>query len=315
MKKILLFTTVLSLVLLSGCTKTVENSATAFALDTVVNIKANAEKSTIDAAIDLVKDYEDVFSRTKSEGELAALNSKGEGEVSEELLSLINLSLEYCEKTNGAFDITIAPVSSLWDFNSDVLPETYAITEALSKVDYKKIEVNNNLVKLNGSQIDLGASAKGWIAQKTIEKLKESGVANATVNLGGNIALLGGKLQNVGVKDPMGNGIKATLRIKNTLVSTAGVYERYIEKNGKRYHHILDTKTGYGIDTDVLSASVVCEDGAKGDILATCCLILGSQKALELINATEGAEALIITADGEIHISSGIYCEDGYYIL
>lgn len=315
MKKILLFTTVLSLVLLSGCTKTVENSATAFALDTVVNIKANAEKSTIDAAIDLVKDYENVFSRTKSEGELAALNSKGEGEVSEELLSLINLSLEYCEKTNGAFDITIAPVSSLWDFNSDVLPKAYAITEALSKVDYKKIEVNNNLVKLNGSQIDLGASAKGWIVQKTIEKLKESGVANATVNLGGNIALLGDKLQNVGVKDPMGNGIKATLRIKNTLVSTAGVYERYIEKNGKRYHHILDTKTGYGIDTDVLSASVICEDGAKGDILATCCLILGSQKALELINATEGAEALIITADGEIHISSGIYCEDGYYIL
>ncbi len=315
MKKLLILSTVLSLVLLSGCTKTVQNSATVFALDTVVNIKGNTNTATINSAVDLVRQYESALSRTKEDSEIALLNKNGAAIISDETLSLIKLSLEYSEKTDGKFDITIAPVSSLWDFNSDNLPQSDDIKAALPQVDYKKITLDGNYVSLGGTTVDLGAVAKGYITQKVYEYLKAQNVPSATINLGGNVAVLGEEFQNVGIKDPNGSGIAATLKLKNALVSTAGVYERYIEKDGKRYHHILDTKTGYGVQTDVLSASVICDDGAKGDILATACVLLSSQKALDLINSTDGAEAIIITADGKIHISSGIYCENGYYLL
>lgn len=315
MKKLLIFTTVLYLALFAGCVNQSQNSATVFALDTVVNIKANADMGTLNGALSLCRKYEKIFSRTDAEAEITLLNQKGSGTLSDDALAVLEKALEYCQKTDGKFDITIGSVSRLWDFNSNTLPDDKAIKNALPLVDYKKIIIIDNFINLNGAQIDLGAVAKGYIADRTAEYLREQGVSTATINLGGNITVMGEDYQKIAIKDPLSNGNKATLKLKNTSVSTAGVYERYIQSGNKRYHHILDTKTGYAAETNVVSASVVCENSCLADILSTCCVLYGLDGALNLINSTEGVEAVIITNDGEIHLSNGIYCENGYYLL
>ena len=157
--------------------------------------------------------------------------------------------------------------------------------------------------------------AKGYIADKAREYLSEKGVVDAVINMGGNIVLMGEGYQNVGIKNPFGGGVAATLRAKNTAVVTSGTYERYVTVDGKRYHHILNPETGYPVESDLVSATVITENSAEADVLSPCCLILGLQSARELINMLPDTEAVFITIDGEIHTSSGIYSEDGYLRL
>ncbi len=314
MRKILILSTVCSLIFLSGCVQKT-TTATAFMMDTVVNIEAVCEKGILDDTLNYCRTYEKMLSRTDTESNVYALNSAGKGSVSDDLSLIIKKSLEYSEISDGKFDITVCPVSLLWDFKGDTLPDDKAIKSALSSVGYKKIKIDGNSVDLGGTQIDLGAIAKGYISGKATEYLKQQGVKQAVINFGGNVVVMGDDYYNVGVKNPFASGISATLKVKNTAVVTSGTYERYIMVDGKKYHHIIDTKTGYPVESDIVSATIICEDPTDADALSTCCLVLGLDKARELINKTEGVEAVFITLDGELHFSSGIYAEDGYYRL
>ncbi len=312
----MIFTAALSLVCLSGCGAARVNSATAFMMDTVVNIEAECEKGIIDDTLNFCREYEKKLSRTDTGSEVYALNnSAGSMAVSDDTAYLIRRALYFSELTGGKFDITICPVSSLWDFTGDALPDDTEIKKKLAMVGYERVSLDGNTVDLGGAQIDLGAIAKGYITDKAADYLKKQGVENAVLNFGGNVVVMGDDYYNVGIKSPSGDGLAAQLRVKNTAVVTSGTYERYIEWQGKRYHHILDPHTGYPVESDIISATVISENSTDADALSTCCLLLGLDDATALINGIEGVEAIFITADGEVHISNGIYSEDGYYRL
>ncbi len=313
MRRIFIFPLLLALAL-SGCAVK-NNSATEFLLDTVVNIKADASSDTINGAFLLVREYEQLLSRTVETSEISRLNKGETLSVSSDTLYLLEQSIKYSQKTDGKFDITIGAISSLWDFNEQTVPPISEIQKLLPNVDYKKIEVNGNTVNSGGTTIDLGGVAKGYIADKVRDYLKNQGVKNAVINLGGNVVVMGENYSVVGIKSPFNEGLFANLKVKNTSVVTSGTYERTFTKDGKKYHHILDTKTGFPLDTDLVSATIICGNGTKADILSTCCLCLGLDGARALIEKEEDAEAIFITKDGEIFISSGIYSENGYYLL
>ncbi len=314
MRKNIAFWSAALLLILSGCTPNYNNSSTRILMDTVVNIEADAEYSVINEAMALCEKYENLFSRTLGHSEVSRLNQGEELNVSNDTLSLINTCAFYSDKTNGAFDITVGAVSELWDFGEGTIPASAEIESKLPLVNFKKIKINGNNVDLCGAKIDLGGCAKGYATDKIRDFLREKQVKNAVINLGGNLYILG-KKQDVGIRNPFNNGSIATLRVANKAVVTAGTYERGFESDGTYYHHILNTKTGYPVKTDLVSVTVISDDATDADILSTALVVMGLNDGINFIENIEGVEAVFITTDGQIHISSGIYCKDGIYRL
>lgn len=314
MRKNLAFWSAALLLLLSGCTPTYNNSSTRILMDTVVNISAEAEFSVITEAMELCEGYDKLFSKTIESSDVARLNSLGAGEVSEDTLRLIKSAAVYSEKTGGCFDISVGAVTSLWDFTAGVKPSNSDIATALESVGYKNIKYSGKEVNLGGSKIDLGACAKGFVADKLYDFLKEKGVEKGIIDLGGNLYIMGGPY-DIGVKNPQGEGNLAVVRVYSGAVVTAGTYERCFTDSEGTYHHILDPKTGYPAKSDLASATVFCESALEADALSTALIVMGLERGMEFIEKTEGVEALFVTDEGEIFISSGIYCKDGIYRL
>ena len=189
-------------------------------------------------------------------------------------------------------------------------------------VDYTKIKVDGNTVQLADPEmeLDLGGIAKGYIADRVTEYLEERGVTSAVVDLGGNIVAIGGKARSltdadagetefvIGIKDPQSasGALLGTLPATNKTVVTSGTYERYFMAAGKKYHHILNSQTGYPTDTDVLSATIIADKGRSVDCdgLSTTCLALGVEKALQLVETMDGIEAILVDTDGKVYQSS-----------
>jgi thiamine biosynthesis lipoprotein len=198
------------------------------------------------------------------------------------------------------------------------IPDAQVLAEAVSKVDASGIEFNSQTGEIRlpeGTEIDLGGIAKGYIADKVAEFLEAKGVTSAVVDLGGNIVVIGEKgetLSNpvgtefkVGIADPNSEGLLGLLACKDKTVVTSGTYERYFELDGKRYHHVLDTKTGYPADTDLLAVTIVADKGHSVDCdgLSTSCLALGKEKGLKLIQGLDGVQAIFIDKDGKVTMS------------
>lgn len=316
MKKIVSLNLSLVLLLLCGCAGTQENKDTRFLLDTVVSLTAACDSETLDGAFALCESYEKLLSRTVEGSDVYALNnSSGFVEVSDDTLEIVQKSLYYADISNGKFDITIYSVSSLWDFNSEIIPSRDEIAEALKNVDYNSIETDGNKINLNGKQIDLGGIAKGYIADRILEYFKENKVSEGIIDLGGNLVVFGDRDYTVGIKQPFSNELASTLKVRNKTVVTSGTYERYIEKDGIRYHHILDTKTGYAVDTDLTSATIIGDSSMNADALSTICILLGLDNAKELIENTDGAEAVFIDTDGKMHYTSGLSLKGDTFTL
>ncbi len=292
---------------LCGCNGNSHNSETRFVLDTVATLTADCNDEVLDGAFELCKTYENLLSRTKENSTVYALNnSDGFREINDETLEIIKRSVYFGELSNGKFDITILPVSSLWDFNNSIIPSKDEIAEALKNVDYETIEINGNSVNLNGKKIDLGGIAKGYIADKVKEYLIANNATEGIVNLGGNVVVFG-KVYKVGIMRPFGEDAIATLCVKNKSVVTSGIYQRYIEKDGKIYHHILDTATGYGIDNELASVTVIADSSMDCDALSTVCMLSGAEKGAEIINGIENTEAVFVYRNGDISFTDGIY--------
>ncbi|MEA4815264.1 MAG: FAD:protein FMN transferase [Lachnospiraceae bacterium] len=326
MKKIS-FAAVLALVaLLCGCGKstaeTLPASGNSFVLNTIASITIyesdGKEKPSelINEAFSICENYERLLSRTIEESDVGKLN-KGSGEpvlVSDETKYLIEQAIYYSEISDGAFDITIAPASILWDFASDnpSPPDNYELTEALKHINYKNICFEENGISLkNGAKIDLGGIAKGYIADKLSEYLKEHGVKSAIINLGGNIYALGSKnggAFSIGIQKPFGgvSELSGVVHVSDTSVVTSGTYERYFEYEGKIYHHILDPKTGMPVYNDIESVTIICHSSLSADALSTAAFVLGSEKGLQLIESLKDTEAVFILSNGEILTTSGI---------
>ena len=310
MKKNVTLPMMLILLLLCGCNSgETENSETRFLLDTVCTVTADCGDDIINGAFSLCEDLERTLSKNVKDSDVYRLNNtEGFVSVSPDTLKTVERALYYSELSGGKFDITIAPVSALWDFKNQVVPDRNEIAEALKNVDYHSVEIKDGGISLDGKQIDLGGIAKGYIADKATEYLKENGVKKALINFGGNICMIG--QYNIGIKRPFDDSVIASIEIKDKCAVTSGIYERYIEKDGKTYHHILDPKTGYGVENELAAVTVIGEKAFDCDALSTVCMLLGTEDGLEIINNTAGTEAVFIDRDGGITLSSGLYREN-----
>ena len=300
----------LILLLLCGCNSgETENSETRFLLDTVCTVTADCGDDIINGAFSLCEDLERTLSKTLKDSDVYRLNNtEGFVSVSEDTLKTVERALYYSELSGGKFDITIAPVSALWDFKNQVVPSKDEISEALQNVDYHSAEIKNGEISLGGKQIDLGGIAKGYIADRAAEYLKEKGAKKALINFGGNICTVG--QYNIGIQKPFDDSVIAAVALKDKCAVTSGIYERYIKSNGKIYHHILDPKTGYGVENELASVTVIGEKALDCDALSTVCMLLGTQRGLEIINNTADTEAVFIDRENNITLSSGLYREN-----
>lgn len=307
------------LIFTSGCAVPTSNRAesrSGFYFDTVVQVTVYGGSAEVaDGAMALCEKYDRLFSRTNENSEVYRLNHAGGQpfQVSEETMSLIKSGCEYAEFSGGVFDPTVAPLTELWTLSGDdELPGESEIAEALGKVGYSNIVIEGDIVTLkNGAEIDLGGIAKGYIADRIAEYLAESGASGGLVDLGGNIYCTGlkpdGKKFTIGVRDPENSSAySAKLKLTDLSAVTSGGYERFYEKDGIKYIHILDPRTGYPVESDLLSATVISDRSTAADALSTTCFILGYDEAARLIESVEGCEAVFIKADGETVFTSGV---------
>lgn len=305
----------------SGCdAPPAKTSVTGYKLNTIVTIDAYSKTTTdvLNSALALCDTYEKMFSRTMTDSLLYQVNNHQITQIPEELAQLIQYGIEYSELSNGAFDLTIGSVSQLWDFTAEQpkVPDAAAIAQSLQYVDYKKISLtkqNNtwNISIPEGTIIDLGAIAKGYIADKIKDYLLENNVTSAIINLGGNVLCIGGKTTTssfaVGVKKPFsqtGESL-AVLSINDMSAVSSGTYERYFYSGEQFYHHILNPSTGYPYNNGLTDVTIISEQSVIGDCLSTTCFTLGLDEGLKLIEATDNVEAIFVTEDGNIHYSSG----------
>ena len=326
MKKHTAFLTILILcLLLSSCAMPdMPLTRTDFLMDTVVTIKLydSRDEDILDECFEICRRYEALFSRTIPDSDIGRLNAAAaEGmteplPLSPETIELIRIGLEYGELSDGRFDITIAPLSTLWDFGAEDphVPSDEEISRALALVDYRKVQITEDGVLLPeaGMAIDLGGIAKGYIADRLAEYLRDAGVASAVISLGGNVYCVGSrpdkKAFRISIENPDPGALTdaGVYRVADASVVTSGGYERGFTENGKWYHHILDTRTGYPVENDLASVTIFSADSVVGDALSTTCFALGFEEGLALINSLPDVYAMFITTDNFCHDSEGL---------
>ncbi|MBO4693492.1 MAG: FAD:protein FMN transferase [Clostridia bacterium] len=310
MKKPITLATVLMLSLLCSCANT-ENTATQIHFDTAVTLTADCSDEILNAAFSLCENYDKTLSRTNKNSEISSLNG-GNEKVSPDTLEIIKKGVYYSALTKGKFDITVADLVSLWSFKDEVVPSRDEISEALKNVDYESVKVITDSVDAGGKKIDLGGIAKGFVSDKLLDFFKQKGVKKGIINLGGNVTVFGDRFYNIGIKKPFSESdTLATVKLKNKSVSTSGIYERYFKSGGELYHHILDTKTGYPVKTDLLSASVIGATSADCDALSTICVIYGLRDAKKLIEGTAGFEAVFVDKNYKVILTKGLENKNG----
>jgi len=258
------------------------------------------DKEAAGIVFDEIKRIEKLLSKYDPKSEVSELNARQELKVSPETFYIIRRSVEFWQASNGAFDITVAPLMDIWGFTDKrySLPKDGQIKAALSLVGSDKIILNNedNVIKfrLPGMKIDLGGIAKGYALDCAREQLKKHNIKNCLINAGGQVYCLGdkfGRPWKVAIRSPRGNDYIGNLELKDTSVSTSGDYQQYFVIGNKRFSHIFDPRTGYPANTGIISVSVVSPDGLTADALSTSIFVLGRKKGEELLKKFPGTTA------------------------
>lgn len=292
-----------------GCAQK-KASSTEFALNTVISITAYGDKSdeAINAAFKEIKRIENLLSCHLENSEISKINKNAymsPVEVSDETISVLKKTLAFSEKTNGAFDITIKPLADLWNITTEnpIVPEVSKIQATLPDIGYDGIVITGKAVSFakKGMQIDLGGAAKGYCADKAAEILISYGIKDAIVDLGGNIYALGkneqGKKWRIGLQDPsLDRGDHfAVEELSDKTAVTSGSYERYFEKDGRIYHHILNPMTGEPADSGLISVTVISDNSFEADMLSTAVFVMGEDEFRKISQDFEFEK--IITVD------------------
>lgn len=256
------------------------------------------------------------FSPYKDSSEISRVNREaGQGwvEVSDEMLDLLVKSQRVSIMSQGAFDITYASVGRYYDYREGKAPDDAAVEAAVRAIDYRHVEVDTKTRRVRFTHpqvyIDLGGIAKGHAVDRAIALLQQAGVSDASVSAGGDSRIIGdrqGQPWTVGVKHPRDAGkMSVLLPLVDTAISTSGDYERFFERDGVRYHHILDPQTGRSA-TGAWSVTILGPEVTLTDGLSTSVFVLGPEKGLELINRLDGIDAIIIDPQGKLLYSKDL---------
>lgn len=318
---LLIATLLLGTFLAGGCQrKTDPISQSGFYFNTVITVTLydSTDTSLLDGCMELAGKYENLFSNTIADSDISHINDANGSAVTvdDETIALLEKGLYYSKISDGKFDVTIGKLSSLWNFanNDSNIPADTDIAAALATVDYHAVIIDDNQVTLTNpdANIDLGGIAKGYIADKMKEYLNDNGCTSGIINLGGNVLAIGpkedGTPYTIGIQKPFsedGTAI-ASVQITDQTVVSSGVYERYFYVDDVLYHHILDTKTGYPYENDLLGVSIICENSVDGDGLSTTAFSLGLEDGIAFIESLPDTEAIFITSDYTLHKTSGI---------
>lgn len=319
MRALALLLTLACALSLTGCASAQQKKQTAigFYLDTVITLTAYVDDAAVlNDALEECGRYERLLSRTVEGSDVWRINHAGGKpvEVSDDTVILLQTARRVSAYSDGAFDVTIAPVSTMWDFTSGaaVVPDADAIARAAALVDYTRMHIEGNTVTLpENMMIDLGGIAKGYIADEVKLYLMDRGVKSAVLSFGGNIVTIGlkpdGSPWKVGIQDidkPTGEYMLVSLNFGGSTV-TSGIYERGFETDGVYYHHILDPATGWPVQNELASVTIFSDSSMWGDALATAAFALGPEKGMALIEALNGAEAVFISRDRSVTATSG----------
>ena len=318
-------------------------SISSIKLNTAVQITIydSQDKALLDDCLALCDKYELVFSRTNEKSELYKLNHRkntsdkdpnADGQttpysvsgtadtwhISEDLASLLSQGLSITRESDGAFDIAIAPLTSLWDFTAEdpKVPDDAAIQKALPLCSSDGVTIDGQDITLPSDdiQFDVGAIAKGYIADRLKDFLVKKGVNSAIINLGGNVLCIGSKPDGtpfkVGIQKPFAdrNETEAVMDITGKSVVSSGIYERCFKQGGKLYHHILNPQTGYPYENGLISVTIISDQSVDGDALSTTCFALGLEDGLKFAEK-KGVHAVFITEDYELHYTDGFQDE------
>lgn len=322
----------LSLLLTTGCRRSetapgyerVEKND--YMMGTVVTIKVYVTDTVkgneaIDKAFARIREIESLMSLSSEDSEVDRINEVAGIEpvkVRYDTLKVIQKGIYYGELSNGLFDISVGPLVQLWGIGTEHprIPGKTEIDNAIGLVDFRNVEVNEDAKEIRlakpGMVIDLGGIAKGYAADEAKKIMVGEGIEHAIINLGGNVLAMGGKYDggpwNIGIQDPYAptGSSMGVVRVEDKTVVTSGDYERYFEKNGKRYHHILNPKTGYPEETRIKGVTIIASSSFDADALSTTVFLLGVDRGLELVEKLDGVEAIMVTHDREVIVSSGI---------
>ncbi|MDR0638649.1 MAG: FAD:protein FMN transferase [Spirochaetaceae bacterium] len=306
-------------ILLTACVPIIEESRSTFALGTVCNIFLfeNGKNDLYTTLFHRLSAIEAVMSANEISGvsELSQVNQNAgirPVAVSGELITVLQRALFFANLTDGAFNPAVGPLVKLWNIGAENarLPGESEIAAALSLIDYCGIEVDEAnqtvFLKYEGMSLDLGGIAKGYAADELVNILRAAGIRRAVIDLGGNIYAHGSKTPKqkwrIGIQNPFsprGEYLAVEESADETLV-TSGVYERFFEENGVRYHHILDPKTGYPADSGLLSVTVIAESSLDADALSTSLFVLGYEQGCGLLSRFPGIEAVFVFRDATV---------------
>lgn len=313
--------------LLSACSpgeaKTASSSE--MLLDTIctVTLYQPAEQELAEQALDLVREYEALFSPNIPGSDIWNINqAQGEATaISPETAQMLELALEYGKSSAGLFDISIGQLSQLWDFGgANHVPSQEELEKALPTVDYRQLEISGSpegdysaTLHDPESRLEPGGIAKGYIADRVADFLREQGVRAAIIDLGGNIVTVGEKSDGqpwvIGVETPFSERTEVigALSIGEASIVTSGIYERQFTQDGQLYHHILDPRTGFPAESDLLSVSIISLSSAQGDGLSTLAFLLGREAGSQFLEEQEGVlGAIWVEQGGEVYVQGEI---------
>lgn len=317
---------------LSGCGKDTKAtqaadatmSDTYYIFDTIVTVKVydpGVTKQNFADIKQLMETIDKEMNRQRADSEISAVNKaagQGGAVVSKETFDIVKTALDYAKQTEGRFDPTVGPLVDLWGIGHDgaAIPDQAPLDAAMKLVGYQNATLDESSLKVTlakpGMSIDLGAIAKGYAADVIAKYLEDKGFHKAIIDLGGNVLAMGSRPDGdgwrIGIQDPgqeRGNPL-GVLELVNKTVVTSGIYERFFIQDGKIYHHILDTRTGYPVDNNLLSVTIVTDQSEKADAMSTSTFALGLDEGMKFVEAHDNTEAIFVTKDKKIYLSPGL---------
>ena len=300
---------------LTACGAEKPQEISLFAMDTYMTLAAYGDSAdeALTAASREINRLEATLSRTIDTSDVSRLNAGEAVVVQPETRALLERAMTLSNETGGTFDMTVAPLVALWGITSDAprVPSQEEIDALLPLVGSEHVHMDDAVTLDTGCAVDLGGIAKGYASQQVADILRAHGVTSAVVSLGGNVYVCGSKPDgtpwNVGIQDPAGSGYAAMVSLTDRFAVTSGGYQRYFEaEDGTVYRHILDPRTGRPADSDLLSVTIISDDGTAADAYSTALYVMGEQEAVSFWRAHGGFELILITADGRLLYTPGL---------